>query len=351
MSLAQRLQMKYFYLTYLDSEEKILGPGWLLEQLVTKLNKYIPFYGIACREVAPTTGTAHYHVLVCCRVQCRTRDTTIIEIEGIRPHIEKVNNGLKRIIEYIKKDGDIAEYNKDECPVKMNVMTKEMKNNMLLNGDLEKEFLNGTIGAVDVIRAVKIRNIFELYRDPEPYKKKLVLWFRGESGEGKSRTAVEIAQRNGLSYWMSNNDLKWFDGYNSQEVAIIDDFRKSMLGDWNYLLRLLDGYGLMVQVKGGYKKWDPKIIVITTPATPEQCFQWINRDGEAQTWDRQEQLERRLTWEDQLQVYEFPLWEEERRRLDETIRRFLGREEEQPVIEEDLSLSPIMPEPSQNDEA
>nr|QRV61594.1 replicase [Circular ssDNA virus sp.] len=349
MSLTKRIQCKNFYLTYLDGEGKIIGPMWILDELVKKLEKFQPYYGIACKEEAPTTGTVHYHVLVCCAKQCRTRDSTIIEIQGINPHMERVTGGLKKIIEYIRKDGIIAEYNKDKCPVKMDQVTKEMKNRLMLNGDLEQEFMKGTLSSLDVIRAAKIRGIFEVYRPPEPFMKKLVLWFKGLPGEGKTRKAVQIAQEHGLTYWMSNSDLKWFDGYNSQEVAIIDDFRKSMLSDWNYLLRLLDGYGLLVQVKGAFKQWNPKIIVITTPATPSEAFQWINKNGETQEWDRQEQLERRMMYDDELQLYEFPLWKEEEERLERTINKFLGIAEQ--PIEEDFELSPILPEPSQIDEA
>ena len=220
-----------------------------------------------------------------------------------------------------------------------------------MNGDLKKEFLNGTIGAVDVIRAMKIRNIFEASEKPDPYKKKLVLWFKGPTGERKTRTAIEIAERYGLRYWMSNDTLKWFDGFNGQDVAIIDDFRKSMLADWNMLLRLLDGYGLFVQVKGGFTKWNPRIVIITTPATPGECFQWVNKEGEIQEWDRQEQLERRLLFEDELQVYDFPLWEDEQRRLIRTVEKHLGITEDEQPQEEEFSMSPILPEPTQIDEA
>ena len=110
----------------------------------------------------------------------------------------------------------------------------------LLNGNLEEMYTNGEISAVDVIRADKLRGIFAKNSKQEDYKKKTILWFRGQTGEGKTRTAIKIAKEyyEG-SYWISNDSLKWFDGYNGQKVAILDDFRKSMLTDWNFLLRLL----------------------------------------------------------------------------------------------------------------
>ena len=134
-------------------------------------------------------------------------------------------------------------------------------------------------------------------------------------------------------------------------MAIIDDFRKGMLSDWQFLLRILDGYSLKVQVKGGYVKWSPKIIVITTPAMPNEAFQWINREGQTMEWDHQDQLIRRLVYDDVEQIYEFPLWKEEEERLTRTVEKFLGIENEDAMVEEELSLSPILPEPSQIDEA
>lgn len=345
-----RLQQKWIFLTFNDSEGKIQGPAVLLYGLAEQLKKWSPYYGIAAEEHAPTTGMKHYHLLLCCKEMVRSRNLEILEFNGIKPHVDKVNGNLRKVIEYIKKNGIIAEMNKEQCPVKLEIMSKEAKNKLLLNGDLEKEFLKGNVGAVDVIRAFKLRGIFNVYRKPTPYEKKLVLWFKGESGEGKTRTAVEIAQRYQLDYWMSAENLKWFDGFDGQQIAIIDEFRKSMLSDWSYFLRLLDGYSLTVQVKGAFTIWNPKIVIITSPASPNEAFQWVDRQGNEQQWDRIEQLERRITWKDELQVYEFPLWDEEKARLFRTIDDFLGRDE-QAMVEEELSLSPILPEPTQNDEA
>lgn len=351
MHTSVRLQNKQLYLTYMDSQHRITGPGYLLNTLAEKLKSYNPYYGISCEEEAPSTGTRHFHLLILCRDTIRRRTGEILEIDGVAPHVETVHNNLKAIIDYIKKNGIIAELNKENCPVK-NQIAKEEKREIMMNGDLKQAFMDGTIGAIDVVRAFKIRSIFQIYEKPTEFKKKLVLWFKGSSGEGKTRCAVDIAKTFNKQYWISNGDLKWFDGYAEQEIAIIDEFRKSMLSDWSYLLRLLDGYHMLVPIKGSYTKWTPEIVIITTPATPGEAFSWVSKDGQVQEWDRQEQLERRLTYEDELQVYEFPLWGDEKQRLFNTIRRFLGiEEEEQAMVEEEFELSPIMPEPSQNDEA
>ena len=344
------IQRKWLYLTYLDSERRIAGPALLLEELVEKLRQWSPYYGVAGKEAAPTTGTCHYHVVVCCTNQVRTRRCEVLEIKGINPHIEKINNNLRAVIKYCMKGGEYAEYNKEACPVKLEEgKTKEEKAQLMMTGDLEELFMKGTLSSGEVLRADKLRRLFQVYRKPESYKKKLILWFKGETGEGKTRKAIELAEKYGKDWWISNGDLKWFDGYNSQKVAILDEFRKQMMPDWNYLLRILDGYHMLVPVKGSFVAWKPEIVIITSPATPTEAFSWVNKEGMVIEWDHQDQLTRRLTYKEEYQVYEFPLWDDENQRLERTIRDFLGIQEDQ--VEEDFELSPILPEPSQIDEA
>lgn len=343
------IQRKWLFLTYNDSEKRITGPALLLNELVEKLKQWSPYYGVAGKEEAPTTGMCHYHVVICCKNQVRSKKGEVLEIKGINPHLERINNNLKAVIKYCMKEENYAEFNKDSCPVTFDEVKKQEKAKLMMTGDLEDLFMKGTLSSIDCLRADKLRRMFQVYRKPEAYRKKLVMWFKGETGEGKTRKAVELAEEFGKDWWISNGDLKWFDGYNNQKVAILDEFRKQMMPDWNYLLRVLDGYHMLVPVKGSFVQWNPEIIIITSPATPTEAFSWINKDGEVVEWDHQEQLTRRLTYKEEYQVYEFPLWDDERLRLERTIRDFLGIQEDQ--VEEELSLSPILPEPTQDDEA
>jgi len=67
----------------------------------------------------------------------------------------------------------------------------------------------------------------------------------------------------GNDYWMWNNNLKWFDGYNMQEDVIFDDLRIETHEDYVKLLRLLDGYVCKVERKGGIISFQPKRIIVT----------------------------------------------------------------------------------------
>nr|QIJ58577.1 REP [Human respiratory circular DNA virus] len=334
-----QLNQKTIFATYLDKDDKIVSPIILTSTLMERLEKYNPIYATAGKEVAPSTGTIHYHAVIICELNVRTKNgDELLKVEGILPHLERIRFGIKKIAEYCQKDGNFAEGGKrpwKELP------SKKEKNQRLLQGDLEQLYLNGDIGPVEIIRADKIRSIFAKNSKPDKFRKRIVLWFKGETGEGKTRTAVEIAEKyyNG-DYWLSNDSLRWFDGYHGQKLAIIDDFRKAMLTDWSFLLRLLDGYNLIVQTKGGFTKWNPETVIITSPATPQQAFSWTNKEGEEQEWDKQEQLTRRLTHNDELQVYDFPLWDVEQKRLENTIRKELGLApiEEESMFPEEWSV-------------
>lgn len=341
-----RLDSKNMYLTYNDKEEEIIGPTEIIDHFINKLGEEKIQYIVCCKEKAPTTGTQHFHVLVCLKDRIFKRNANeLLKIKEILPHVDKIRNNLRAIREYITKGDIYTEFGK--APFRIDkVNEKKEKAKMMMNGNWEELFLNGELGAIDIIRAQKLKTIFEMNRAPKEYKKKLVVWFHGSTGEGKTKTALEIAkQYYNNDYWMSSDSLKWFDGYKGQKVAIIDDFRKGMLSDWSFLLRLLDGYNLLVQVKGGFTTWSPELIIITSPATAHEAFAWINKEGEEKEWDKQEQLTRRLTYQDELQLYEFPLWKEEQLRLENTIRRELKMpllEQESMFPEEEWST--ILPE-------
>lgn len=65
--------------------------------------------------------------------------------------------------------------------------------------------------------------------------------------------------------------MKFFDGYINQKVALFDDFRKEMC-PFNYLLKLTDRHDINVEVKGGSVFFNPEVIIITCPRSPEQEY-------------------------------------------------------------------------------
>jgi len=105
-----------------------------------------------------------------------------------------------------------------------------------------------------------------------------VYWFYGKTGLGKTRCAVEFGKLDG-SYWKSGGNstvgsgVRWFDGYNGQRVAIIDDFRAKGVR-FDFILQLLDRYEFRVEYKTGSVNWVPQYIFVTTPKSIKDTFQY-----------------------------------------------------------------------------
>jgi len=139
----------------------------------------------------------------------------------------------------------------------------------------------------------RLRNLLSKKRTCPPK----VYWIYGPTGVHKTRVAHEFGEAMGLSdcrdhIWSSNGDLKWFDGYDGQELAILDDLRAKQV-QFAFLLRLLDRYDLDVPIKGGFAHWIPGVIIITTPHTPELTFETRHTHKPEDI----DQLKRRITYQ------------------------------------------------------
>ena len=93
-------------------------------------------------------------------------------------------------------------------------------------------------------------------------------------------------------------DSKWFDGYDGQEVLILNDLRKSTF-TFSYLLDLLDRYEFRVEVKNGYAPMLAKVIVVTCSKSHAEL--WAELGGT--TNENLGQLTRRFRIADQIQPH------------------------------------------------
>jgi hypothetical protein len=121
-------------------------------------------------------------------------------------------------------------------------------------------------------------NLHQEHRTEMP----IVEWIYGPTGAGKTAYARGLSSSRYIK-----DHTQWWDGYDQQEVIIIDDFD----GRWPFrdLLRLLDRYEYQGQIKGGYVKINSKFIIITCDRSMEDLYFSKCSDHELS------QLRRRIT--------------------------------------------------------
>jgi len=91
--------------------------------------------------------------------------------------------------------------------------------------------------------------------------------FWGTTGTGKSRRAWAEA---GMEAYPKDPRTKWWDGYLNHEHVVIDEFRGSI--DIAHMLRWLDRYPVLVEIKGASVPLAAKKIWITSNLDPRRWY-------------------------------------------------------------------------------
>jgi len=91
--------------------------------------------------------------------------------------------------------------------------------------------------------------------------------FWGPTGTGKSRAAWDAA---GVDAYPKDPRTKFWCGYSGQKAVVIDEFRGGI--DIGHLLRWLDRYPVIVEVKGSSAVLKAETIWITSNLSPEAWY-------------------------------------------------------------------------------
>jgi hypothetical protein len=219
-------------------------------------------------------GTPHLQVYF--ELVKRKRLTSLKRLIGNRYHLEKRKGTAVQAAQYCKKDGDFIEIGEISDPTPGKRTDLENVRDLIKNGTI-----NNTISLLDNVRsfpAYKFGMVYLENKSPTIIRETpTVIWIFGPTGVGKSHHAFEFAkricERRNWRVWRSLNSLKWFNGYNGQELAIFDDFRfDGRRNDFAKLLQLTDRYMYSVEIKGGTVNWCPRTIIFTAPSSPETIF-------------------------------------------------------------------------------
>lgn len=208
--------------------------------------KYIIYH----REICPDTKKLHYHIYVefknkvtIKKVKEIFKDNTI--------HIEPRHGTSKQAIDYVVKDTnefEVVEYGTrkksgERNDIKSAVnMIKENKKNIDIINDMPIVFVKFHRGLEKTrfeINKVKA-NTFRILKN---------YVITGPAGCGKTRYVYDLYGYDNV-YKLDAGTSVWFDGYDGQEILLIDDFYGWI--KYGHLLNILDGYPLRLDIKGGH---------------------------------------------------------------------------------------------------
>lgn len=218
-------------------------------------------------EVAPETGTPHLQGYV--ELDRTMRHKALKECLGSdRYYLAARRGSQEEAIEYCKKGGDFREFGE---PAKRGRRSDlEAVSNAVLDGqniyEVATEFPVQYIKYNRGIEKLRfITNVSPAWRDIS------VTVITGAPGTGKTRRAYESDPD--LYAVVPGHTGVWWDGYDGQKTILLDDFYGWM--PFHFLLRVLDGYKLQLEVKGGrtWAHWEH--VFITSNKPPEE---WYNAE-------------------------------------------------------------------------
>lgn len=251
-------------------------------------------YKYACygEEVCPSTGRKHLQAYV---MFANPRKFAQVKSLLPRMHIESAKGSPIQNIKYCEKSRVVDDgLEVDDIPNEVFVEFGERpKDTGKAGGEANKRKWETTLQLAkagdleEICPEMTIRyysTLKRIQRDYEPFPEKLSgtcgLWYYGASGTGKSFAAMQ--EYPGAYLKMPN---KWWDGYQGEDVVILDDFGK----DHAYLVNLLKLWGdenpFKAEYKGGTMNIRPKLFIVTS--------NW--RHSEIWTeWQSLEPIERRF---------------------------------------------------------
>jgi len=265
--------------------QKTSAKTWSPEQLVGKKGiRYISGQW----EKAPKTGSVHFQGYVQFDKQQQSRKAVMALLEA-KCWCQNARGSLEQNQQYVSKTDWMGKGNRLEgteafewgFPVKCDPSGKGSKRRDLekirkdiLDGKKILDIANEKFGTwTGAFRAIaKFKCMVDQKNSPD-FRKITVEVYYGQAGSHKSRRAMEAAIESGQGYYrpvINNSGQVWFSNYNGEKTLIFDDFYGQVR--FSYMLRLLDGYRMEIESKGGsvYAAWDR--VFITSNVHPRKWW-------------------------------------------------------------------------------
>lgn len=254
-------------------------PQWQPESMT-----YLAFQ----REIAPSTKRQHWQGCVKMKSPCRL-PTVRRTIGCLTAHIER-SVSWDKAKEYVRKPesavpGTFEEFGTDS--------TQGQRTDL---HDLTARIRNGhsllQLAEADPVTFMKYHRGISALRSVTQQARsgpRCVMLLHGPTGAGKTRFAYD---RFPDLYPVFDIVTPWFDGYDSQRCALLDECGPGMMS-YNFLKRITDRYPIQVPIKGGAVAWNPDVVILTSNS-PLYC------------WYQNLALPDREALERRIKTFEFP---------------------------------------------
>jgi hypothetical protein len=278
-----RLSGRNLFLTYPKCDIPRDDAWDLLQELLVRGRG--PYHSIHAAQEKHKDGDIHYHVLVCYenKIDVRVPSHYDLHYKGITYHGNyQIARDPQDVLDYIMKSDPspnvLGVFRTTNKKIKEGMNRREL-NVLYLSKSMSELVDDGDISLYSYKQIKENRIAYFLDKTPVPhYQPKTCYWIVGKSGIGKSRWARETYANQCYIKPMT----KWWDGYYSQPVVILDDFdhQGSFLG--HNIKIWADCYSFNAEVKGSVISPVATTFIITSQYTPRDI--WCYGSDESK-WD------------------------------------------------------------------
>ncbi|AUM61670.1 Rep [uncultured virus] len=233
-----------------------------------QFNEVTMDYLIYGNEVGES-GTPHHQGFVIFKQQKRIAN--LKDINGLA-HWEIANGTNQQAADYCKKDGDFLEFG--TLPVEPRIAGNKANkekwraiNDKAKEGDLEWIDINHPKVFNQSYRNLKQLKVDYMKRYPD-LEGPCGVWYYGEAGVGKTT----LISKKYPGAYLKRAQNKWFDGYQGEEVVVVDDLDTTHTYMAYELKKLADAFCYMVEVKNSSMYIRPKRCVVTSQYTIREIW-------------------------------------------------------------------------------
>lgn len=256
------------------------------------------FYGTICESAQ---GIKHIHLV---ETENKPKRFTAVAKKLGNAHTEQMRGTKEQAEDYIEKRGKFEEKGEKILGYFGNKNAIQNNSGKRTDLDIEKQIRDGTLNASNLNRyildntttdtqAKRIENryariLHDIY-DKTKRENIEVIYVEGKTGEGKTYNAIEKYPDYFIASVDEHNNFA-FDNYKGEKTLILDELRPGIFKA-NELLRILDKYPLLLNVKyGNFPACWERIIITTAYPLKE----WYNDETVKGNDDKKAQFLRRI---------------------------------------------------------